>query len=333
MLTRLESYCISCLLALTLPLMAADRGGDTRHGLGLSVGVGGALQLQQSANYTLKSRLGVDTQAELFYSLRHRRFIWEIGGTFDWDRTQQRVGAFMNEIECYDNDVIPEPLLFRYHFTNMQETQQFCWVGGQTRFGVHFTDQWYGMVGLKVEVPVLGDYHTTADLMTDGFYPTDLEPHGNDASYAFFPEVKMAYGESYTLRPLLLTPSLELGGEFILAPAVSLRAALFGEYGIPVMLETSSFSLSSYSIEAVTDPCNLSLEQMQSAVRFQSLLSFDDGKGIWQRARFGVKLTLLIRPSAPERCNCWDELPLKHHKRNSSRLGYHRVRAHRYNDY
>lgn len=312
---------------LTLPLMAADRDGATRHGVGLSGGFGGAMQLQQSSSYTLKSRLGMTAQAELFYSLRHRRLVWEIGGTFDWDRTRQDVGPFLNEVGCYDNDVIPEPLIFRYHYSNMQETQQIYWMGGQTRFGVHFTKQLYGMAGLKVEVPVQGDYRTTADLMTDGFYPTDIEPHSNDASYAFYPEVKMTYGEPYSLRPLLLTPSLELGGEFLLAPLVSVRAALFGEYSLPFMLETSTYSLSSYSIPAVTDPCNLSLEQMQSAIQFKSLLSFDDGKGIWNRARFGIKLTLLIHPTPPERCMCWGESPARQHKYSSSRRGTYRVRT------
>lgn len=332
MLTRLESYCISCLLALTLPLTAVAGGGETRHRWGLSVGAGGAMQIQQSTDYRLNSRLGLDTQAELFYSLRHRRLVWEIGGSFDWDRTQQRVGPFLNQVGCLDNDSIPEFLYFRYHYTNMQETQQLFWLGGQTRLGLYFTDQWYAMVGLKIETPVWGNYHSTADLMTDGYYPNHIDPHGNDPSYAFYPEVKMAYGESYALRPILLTPSLELGGEFLLAPTVSLRAALYGEYGMPVMLNTSSFSLASYSIKAVTDPCNLSLDELKSAIRFQSLLGFEDGKGVWNRVRFGVKLTLLIHPSSPERCNCWDEAPTRHNKRGSLRHGSYRVRAHNHNE-
>ena len=301
-------------MLLLLPLTIVARDGDTRHSLGFSVGGGGALQVQKSELYTLKPRLGADAQAELFYSLRHNRFVWEIGGAFDWDRTQQRIGDFTNEIWCLDNDAIPENLFFRYHYTNMIETQQMGWVGGQTRFGLHFTDQLYGMVGVKIATPVFGSYRNTSDLMTDGFYPTDIDPHGNDASYAFYPEVKMAYGEELKLHPLLISPTLELGGEFLLSASVSLRAALYGEYVFPIMLETNSLPLTIYTQKAVTDPCNQSLQELQSAVKFSSLMGFNDGSGLWQRARFGLKLTLLIHPSTPEHCNCLNETPLRRRK-------------------
>lgn len=318
-------------MLLLLPLTTIARNGDTRHSLGLSVGGGGALQVQKSELYTLKPRLGVDAQAELFYSLRHNRFVWEIGGAFDWDRTQQRIGDFTNEMWCSDNDAIPEPLYFRYHYTNMIETQLMGWVGGQTRFGLHFTDQLYAMLGVKIETPVFGSYLNTSDLMTDGVYITDIEPHVNDASYAFYPEVKMAYGEELKLRPLLISPTLELGGEFLLSASVSLRAALYGEYGFPVMLETSPLPLASYTMKAVTDPCNQSLPELQSAVKFSSLMGFDDGSGLWQRARFGIKLALLIHPSTPEHCNCLNETPLRHRKGGTLILlnNYH---VHRQND-
>lgn len=312
-------------------MMAIAGDGDTRHSLGISVGGGGALQVQKSELYTLKPRLGADAQAELFYSLRHKRFVWEIGGAFDWDRTQQRIGDFTNGVLCVDNDVIPEQLEYRYHFTNIIETQPIGWVGGQTRFGLHFTDQLYGMLGVKIVTPVFGSYRNTFDMMTDGYYPTDIDPHGNDASYAFYPEVKMAYGEDLKLRPLLISPTLELGGEFLLSPSISLRAALYGEYGFPVMLETSSLPLPAFSSKAVTDPCNQSLEQLQSAVRFCSLFDYNDGRGLWQRVHFGVKLTLLIHPSTPEHCNCLTENALRSRKGGTLILqnNYH---VHRQND-
>lgn len=261
-------------------------------------------------DYKLKAKDGADAQFSFRYELRKKSFFFNFGANAQYAYT--RMG--MKEWTDFDpsaTDFTGDNRVVGYHYSKFLEQQTTVSVSVPIQFGVYFTPKFYAAVGVKAFMPLIRQYSTKSGLMTDGSYDFYFVPLEEDDRYRYYPTSLITRSGSYQAndnQQIFVSPTLEMGTVFNVAPRVSLRLGGYVEYSIPVIKPSHLDypTMIEYGEMDYTSP-TLTFEEFTAPISIHSSLDNPTLAGLSKLA-VGVKFTVLFNVTPQHICfTCDDE--------------------------
>lgn len=309
--------CLALLALLALPQMAgAVKYVNSRaknacdHFITLSLQGGEGNTLYRMDTYPMKSMLGADGQFTFAYEVRKSAFFFNVGLNAQYSYHRSGMKSW-TEQDPNAVDYTGDARTIRYNYTDFVEAQKTLSASVPVQFGVYFTPNFYAALGAKVSMPLLRNYTTKANLMTDGLYDMYFGPLEDDAHYRYYPATEISRSGRYNpdeMMQIFVTPTFEMGYRFYISQRLAIRLAGYAEYTIPVV-KAKKFeqpALITYGEMNFTDR-TMTFDQFTAPIDFHSALDNPTMNGL-SRLAVGAKLTFVINVTPQHRCyTCDDE--------------------------
>lgn len=275
-------------------MMAAPRysAGQLSHWLGISAtGV--------EANHIFKKNLPAYTQAggggeaTLLYEIQKGRFFFNIGLGAEYMQTASAIDAYSDEF--LRMDYTGDQVLYRYVYSDYEETQTQLRVVAPVHFGYHFGDWFYiGLGAAFRSKPLMNAFDVKTRILTEGQYDYLIQPIRNAPDYGYWQEADYTGKGVVNSATHEMAVQLELGARVPIAKKVQMRVGAFLGYDLPLISYKQPKDILVNYAAVDTNPLTQSMENLAQNIQFNSMLDANVTHNNLQRIRVGVKLTFIF---------------------------------------
>lgn len=283
-------------LALTLSISAAT---PWEHYIGLTLAGAeanmlpsfhkGTPEVEVYGKGSIKPLAGGAGQAALLYEARATHLFIDLGLGIDYSFTQLNAINLVESREA--TDITREALLYQYRYSLLVEAQRMLSAQLQAAVGFLPTENFYLLLGLRLQLPVTHNYTSTANMLTAGRYERWAADFIEDRpQFGFYPETEYKSSDSFASAKAWLTPTVELGANFDLG-RTTLRAGVYADYGIRLGDKVSK-PITNYSRVDIM-PATQTQQNLSDNIRFTSLLDSEYLR-TFSHLEVGLRLTVLF---------------------------------------
>lgn len=267
----------------------ASAAGNWQHYVGLSLAGGEANTLPLKASASVKPLLGGEGQAMFLYEAQGSRMFVQIGAGADYSLTQLRMSDLIESREA--TDITKEAHLYQYRYTSITERQRMFAPQVMAQLGFLPVENLYLALGVKVTLPLISDYASSARMATTGSYERwEADYIENRPQYGFYPETEYGYSDKFSPVKTYISPTLEIGGNWNLR-RTTLRAGLFADYGFRIGDKLSE-PVTDYSKVDIS-PSSQTQQNLSDNIRINSILN-SEYISDFSHLTIGIRFTVLF---------------------------------------